>query len=64
MQVYEAALSTAIALGKTGDVVGGVHVCFAEGIKLCTKQVRVEWNRVEWRWKWKWSGGGVEMEWR
>ena len=34
---YDAALTAAIRLNKTGDVVGGVHVCFAEGIKLCTK---------------------------
>ena len=36
---YDNALTTAIRLGQIADVVGGVNVCFAEGIKQCTKRV-------------------------
>ena len=34
VQGDDAALTAAITLHKSADVVGGVHVCFAEAIKL------------------------------
>jgi hypothetical protein len=36
---YEAALLAGMRLGRTSDLCGSVNLCFAEGIKLCTKRV-------------------------